>query len=160
MTILRKQDKLEQIHHLDRINSVTIRDFIATRVPKAIAAEKETFGRWLDLKIVDKAFKEWIQKDVRDAWGLHAAARLYHICTRGYDGRVGREKPGVRTSPLDLFVSSDQEVPGAAAPVKNVYHVYQALVWLSEHRNTLEDRELRGQQALLLIKKLRKRFGF
>jgi hypothetical protein len=52
-------------------------------------------------------------------------------------------------------VASERQVPGAFAPVKNAFHVSQALSWLASHRGTLEDQfertvEIDGLMSSLL----------
>ena len=68
--------------------------------------------------------------------------------------RSGRQRAKEKLRPSQLMVSSDRQVEGIRPPVTNVYHVLQTLKWMSERRDTIEDRESWGEQALGLVRKL------
>ena len=83
---------------------------------------------------------------------VQAAARLCHIARAGFDGRVGRGRKNDR--PNSLPVSSDTVVPGACAPIKNLYHVSQALVWIAQQGKNVETSQSRMNQIARLLRTL------
>lgn len=95
---------------------------------------------------------EWADNHLAKAWGAQAAARLCHIARTGFDGRVGRGRKGDR--PHSLPVSSDTVVPGACAPIKNLYHVSQALVWIAQQGKNVETSQSRMNQIARLLRTL------
>jgi hypothetical protein len=86
-----------------------------------------------------EAIERWADKVIAEEWNIGAAARVCHIARTGWDGIVA---PVFDRRPAHLrTVSSDEEVPGACAPVGNLYHVSQVLSWLSGNRTTIEEQE-------------------
>jgi hypothetical protein len=78
----------------------------------------------------------WADEKVAKTWGPHATARLCHIARTGWDGRI--KNPFEKAQPHALRVVPEHKVPGAFAPVGNVFHVSQALSWLASHRDAIE----------------------
>jgi hypothetical protein len=68
---------------------------------------------------------------------MEAAARVFHICSTGFDGAVAPARAG--TLPHKHAVSSDKAIRGACAPVRTVYHAAQALSWVASRRFAVED---------------------
>jgi hypothetical protein len=151
--VLTDEDSLREIHHLDRISAVAFREFMERRVPQTIAQTAE-YKRWQDTVIDLERIRAWVRGDVKKAWGPHAAARVFSICDRGWDGAVSNAPPKKKLEPDELFVSQDTSVAGAMAPVGNVYHAYQALTWVAERRPGIEERETWGLTALALAREL------
>ena len=94
---------------------------------------RESMKRRTDLARI--AF--WVDTVVAEHWTMEAAARVFHICSTGFDGAVAPAKAG--TPPHEHAVSSDKVVPGACAPVQTVYHAAQALSWVASRRSAVED---------------------
>lgn len=155
MTVLTKQDQLREIHHLDRMSSMAFREFLESRLPKSLE-QASVFREWCSINVTRDRLRAWICGRVQKEWGPHAAARAYHICSTGYDGRVGRPSAKKKILPDELFVSSDTLVPGAVVPARSLYHVYQSLTWIANHRTSIEERETWGIAALGLARALAK----
>lgn len=81
--------------------------------------------------------EHWIDKTVAKKWGVHAAARVYHIAKTGYDGEVKPFAPKV--NPHEYKIEFTNRVPGSFAPVRNAYDISQVLSWLASRRGTIED---------------------
>lgn len=94
----------------------------------------------------------WVDKVVAEHWTKEAAARVYHICSTGFDGAVAPAKKG--TLPHEHEVSSDKLVPGACAPVRTAYHAAQALSWVASGRSVVEDQIGWTRKIHQLIEKL------
>lgn len=155
MTVLARQDRHRVIHHLDRASAVGLRAFLERRLPASIR-EASALSEWCRTPVSGTELRRWINDSVCKAWGPHAAARALHICSSGYDGRVGVGRAGKKAAE-ELFVSSDTKVPGAAAPATSVYQVFQALTWIASRRQTIEDREAWSTDALRLARLLASR---
>lgn len=160
MSVLTKEDRFREVHHLDLFSIVEFRDFLTWRVP-AVLEQASAFKEWNATKVGDGPLHDWIAVDVKAEWGPYAAARVFSICRKGYDGKVGGSPTKNRNlQPYDLFVSQDIKVPGAVVPATSLYNIYQALTWVADHRNTVEDREAWGITALGLAKRLAVKIGF
>jgi hypothetical protein len=94
----------------------------------------------------------WVDEVVAEHWTMEAAARVYHICSTGFDGAVAPAKTGTR--PHQHAVSSDKVVPGACAPVRTAYHAAQALSWVASRRSAVEDQISWTHKVHQLIEKL------
>ena len=94
----------------------------------------------------------WVDKVVAQHWTIESAARVYQICSTGFDGVVAPAKAG--TAPHNRAVSSDKEVPGACAPVRTAYHAAQALSWVAVRRSDVEDQITWTRKIHELIEKL------
>jgi hypothetical protein len=67
----------------------------------------------------------------------HAAARVWNIVNAGFDGEIEQVR---NLKPHQLPITSQNAVPGACAPVRNLFHVSQALSWIAGTRNTIQER--------------------
>jgi hypothetical protein len=153
LAVLTNHDKMRAIHHLDRISMFDLRNFLQNRVPESVK-QVQLFKDWRESKVRASELRKWVREHVRASWGLHAAARVFHILCTGFDGRIGNASVKKPVEPDELFVSDDVQVPGACAPADNVYHAYQALTWIADHRPNLEEREQWGVTALELARSL------
>ena len=78
----------------------------------------------------------WIDEIVAKEWGPHAAARVWNIINEGLD-----EVEQTRSvKPHELPITNTDLVPGACAPVKNLFHISQALSWIAGTRRTIPER--------------------
>jgi hypothetical protein len=117
-----------------------------------VPAEHKRYRRWLDMPVTMDRVERWADEKVAKVWGPHAAARMCHIARTGRDGRI--EDPFEKARPHERQVANERQVPGAFAPVKNAFHVSQALSWLASHRGTLEDQFERTAQVHRLMSSL------
>lgn len=156
LRIVARGYSFKAVHHLERLSTEEIASFLRRGTRTADRSMKE-YQRWHSYQVTEKALTTWIDLDVRRDWGLHAAARVLSICRTGYDGRIGKA-PKEKNAPVTaITVSQDVRVPGAYAPVKNVYHAYQALIWVAEHRNALQEVDRWSDDAVGLVRDLIKR---
>ena len=102
-----------------------------------VPQEKSLYWRWLQTPVSADALISWVDTSVAREWGPHAAARLWHIIMQGWDGNV-EQAHGLK--PHELQIERTMAVPGACAPVENLFHVSQALSWVAGTRNTISER--------------------
>lgn len=118
------------------------------------ADDMKVLSRWYQTPVTLEAIEHWSKETVSKKWGPREAARVHNICTSGYDGQPKH----VEGSPPDLYyVLPEEPVPGASAPVKNVYHAAQALSWIASHAPALEDRLAKTKQVEDLVIELFRR---
>ena len=143
--------KFKEIHRTDSLDPDAIRTFLQNQLAVSqIEKEKERLIRWYETKVFRKLsaskpnrgqIDQWLEKHVAKTWGIHAAARAYHIAKTGYDGkftnRTGKKK-NVKYSDLSLDPKTRTQVPGAFAPVRNAYHISQVLSRLASQQNTVQ----------------------
>jgi hypothetical protein len=123
--------------HNQALDLLKIEDAIAAGTRFA-EQDKERLSEWENLPVEIDALRAWIDKTVSTGWGKKAACRVFHICKSGFDiefadpfaAGLASEKPVRRLS----------RVPGAAAPVANLYQVSQALLWVATRRLSAEER--------------------
>lgn len=156
MCVLTDMDRLREVHLRERLDNERIRSFLSERVKGAVE-QQQRLREWAQTQVRADKLLSWLDDDVRALWGPHAAIRLRHICLHGNDG-IPDVLPGRRIGALDTVTLRDTlPVPGAMAPARSFYAAYQGLTWLADHRANLEEREVRGQEALDLLQKLAKR---
>lgn len=99
--------------------------------------EQKLYARWREEAVEPRALVEWIDEKVAKEWGPHAAARAWNIINEGLDGEVEQVRD---LKPHELPIRSTNVVPGACAPVRNLFHVSQALSWIAGARRTIPER--------------------
>lgn len=153
MCVLTDMDRLREVHLRERLSHARIADFLDRRVGAAVQQQRR-LREWSKAPVNADALQAWLDEDVRRLWGPHAAIRLRHICREGIDG-TPQVLPGRRITALDKVPLRDTlPVPGAVAPARTLYAAYQGLTWLADHRANLEEREVRGLEAMDLLQKL------
>ena len=143
----------KEFHCTETLNVNAIYKFLQQQFAKEqFEREKERLLAWWRTKVIvqhlwDAApgscqIAKWLEKYVSKTWGIHAAARAYHIAKTGCDGKfVNTEKDTkkkVKFKDLTLNPKTRAEVPGAFAPVRNAYHISQVLSWLASQQNTVQ----------------------
>jgi hypothetical protein len=147
--VMDETSKLRKIHDLVWMSRKDPAEFLKER----LAAAPGSFGllqKWITHKISLEAIERWADEVIAEEWNIAAAARVCHIARTGWDGIVAP----VRRPPHLRSVSSDEEVPGACAPVGNLYHVSQVLSWLAGKRATIEEQESWTRKIPSLIAQL------
>jgi hypothetical protein len=127
---------------------------LGRRVGEAIEStwsDKAKFERWMSAGVDRSVLVPWIDDDVRALWGVKAAVRVLGIATDGWDvepvGAVANRKPS------EIRTSRTRTVPGADAPVRNLFGVSQVLSWIAGQRAEIsEDLEWRSQVHDLMAK--------
>lgn len=87
---------------------------------------------WFQRRVSPQALGRWVDGPLRKRWGVHAAARAYHISRTGRDAELA--VPFESGPPSGKTVNLLGRVPGAHAPAGNAYAVSQALSWLATRR--------------------------
>lgn len=130
-----KESRLRRkhVHSLDPTDIATYLKEQLDQLPE----EKSMYARWFKTSVEPPALVDWIDGQVANEWGPHAAARMWNIVTRGFDGDVEQARD---LKPHELNVKDATKVPGSGAPVKNLFHVSQALSWIAGTRNTIPER--------------------
>lgn len=118
----------------------------------SVGEDKETIGKWLSNVIDDRVFLNWVDKVLRERWGIKAAVRVLGIVQRGCDVEpVGaiRDRP-----PSQIKTRDVGPLPGVDAPVTQIFGVSQVLSWVAGQRAEMsEDLEWRSQ-VLELVENL------
>jgi len=122
-------------------------------VPK----EKRLYQKWLTHNVEPPTLADWVDDRVAEEWGPHAAARVWHIISVGMDGDV---QPSPKSKPHELKLNTRKKVPGCCAPVKNLYHVSQALSWVAGTRINIRERLDFVKSIPRLMQPLERRSGF
>ena len=129
--------------HLQSRKPEDINKFLEKQLARASKVQS-LYKQWYEKKVFIEAkpssiqIEHWIDKTIEKRWGVHAAARVYHIAKTGYDGElVNPFAKGVK--PHEHKVQSTNRVPGSFAPVRNAYDISQVLSWLASRRGTIED---------------------
>ena len=129
--------------HLQSRKPENINKFLEKQLARASKVQS-LYKQWYEKKVFIEAkpssiqIEHWIDKTIEKRWGVHAAARVYHIAKTGYDGElVNPFAKGVK--PHEHKVQSTNRVPGSFAPVRNAYDISQVLSWLASRRGTIED---------------------
>jgi hypothetical protein len=99
--------------------------------------EQKMYARWRETVVETSTLIGWIDEKVAKEWGPHSAARVWSIMNQGIDGEVEQVRD---LKPHELRISSTNAVPGACAPVNNLFHVSQALSWIAGTRQTIPER--------------------
>lgn len=120
-----------------------------TECLNSIANNRLMLEEWVQTKVPEQSFFDWINVAVCDAWGVTAAARTFHIATRGKDVEIDRNDKA-ETKASERNVSDMGIVPGANTPFNNLYDISQALSWVASN-NTNINKQLERQQD---VKKL------
>jgi hypothetical protein len=144
-------ESLRKIHHLDWMSDQDVGQFLRERIKNA-PKDIQLFHLWRTTDVSIPEIEHWADTEVKSAWGPHLAARLCHIARSGFDGAVGGRDP--KAPPSRRAVSSDREVPGACAPVQNVYHAFQVLSWLAGQRPAVEDQQEMLRSIPRLVQRL------
>ena len=124
---------------------------------KAVPKEKSLYQEWLKHHVEPLTLAEWVDDRVAEEWGPHAAGRVWHIISSGVDGDV---QPSPKSKPHELKLNPSMKVPGCCAPVKNLYHVSQALSWVAGTRINIRERLDYVKSIPRLMQPLERRSGF
>ena len=96
--------------------------------------------------------RQWVDEFLNNSWGVSAAARTWHISTRGLDVRLAGSTR--MQEPSDKPVQDIQPVPGARIPCGNAYDAAQALSWVASGESNSRTRLERQIEIPVLIEAL------
>ena len=149
--MVKENASLRKIHDMVWMKREDPGQFIRERLENSdayFAIVQESMKRRTDLDRI----AIWVDNVVAENWTMEAAARVFHICSTGFDGAVASARAG--TPAHKHAVSSDKSVPGACAPVRTAYHAAQALSWVASRRPSVEDQIGWRNKIHQLIEKL------
>ncbi len=166
----------KEFHYTDTLNVDAIYKFLEKQFAKEqFESEKERLLTWWRTQVIVQHFWDaapescqigkWLEKYVSKRWGIHAAARVYHIAKTGKDAKFRLsylsyysdadsppvvkppdledppvKKEAVKFTDLAPIQKTERDVPGAYAPVRNAYDISQVLSWLANQQKTLQGR--------------------
>jgi hypothetical protein len=122
--------------HLGSIDPADIAEYLSEQI-KLMKEDEGTLSDWHETSVDMPKVETWADETLTKRWNSYLAARACHIARTGFDGEVLNRFEECK--PHERQVSSEREVPGACAPVGNVYHVSQVLSWLAKERRTVQD---------------------
>lgn len=146
--------EFKEIHRTDSINPDAIEEFIERQLEQ-YDSQQQILRKWYDAKVAimdlsgstpsSGQIEKWLERSVSKKWGIHAAARTYHIAKTGSDGKfvnseknTTQKKKKVKFNDLTLDPKTEKPVPGAFAPVRNAYDISQVLSWLAGQQGTTQ----------------------
>jgi hypothetical protein len=129
-------DALLRRRHIHSLDPEDIALYLKEQLQQ-MPAEKSLYTKWLKATVDQHSLTEWIDARVAKEWGPHAASRVWNIITQGFDGEVEQVR---NLKPHQLPIKSTDAVPGACAPVQNLFHVSQALSWIAGTRKPVPER--------------------
>jgi hypothetical protein len=118
---------------------------------RELPADRTRFALLFQVPVSENRLRDWVDALVARRWSLIEAARVWHICMAGVDGEVQDHE--YRTA-HELEFTPERTVPGACAPVQNVYHVGQALSWIAGQSEAVHTRISRTFEVPRLLKYL------
>lgn len=137
--------------HTEHLDITRIEGFLQAGIAGA-TLDRVYLKRWEATAIREDALRKWVDKPLRNAWGVKAAARAYHIALRGFD--VEFILPFEKALPSQRTVKLGAQVPGADFDNLNAFSVSQALSWLAKERHEFQEHLEREQQIRPLIQRL------
>ena len=126
MTVL-SNEPIGRQFHTPALTDTYIQEVITAGLER-FKIEKRICAEWFHRAISPKTLTPWVDGPVREAWGVKAAVRAYHIALTGKDAALAL--PFESGAPSEKTVRLLSEVPGSLAPAGNVYAAAQALFWL------------------------------
>ena len=116
---------------------------------QSVGNDQQTFTHWLGTRIEHKSTAQWVDKEVRELWGIKAAVRVLGIVLEGCDVEPAgdlRER-----NPSEVATQKRGPVPGVNGPVTDLFGVSQVLSWVAGQRADMaEDLKWRSQVADLM----------
>jgi hypothetical protein len=122
--------------HIQSLDPEDIAGYLKEQLEQ-LPQEKSLCATWLKTRVDPQWLIGWIDEKVAKEWGPHAAARVWNIINEGFDGEVEQARD---LKPHKLPITSRNAVPGACAPVRDLFHVSQALSWVAGTRTTIPER--------------------
>ena len=114
--------------------------------------ERDTLVRWRNVEVKAAALRDWVDHDLKDAWGFKAAARAFHIAASGCDVTVIGPYKG--HSPTSVRVERAEAVPGSPEKSTNLFDISQVLAWLAKERRDIHDQMSWREQIPVLMASL------
>ncbi|MDE0184287.1 MAG: hypothetical protein OXP71_02385 [Candidatus Poribacteria bacterium] len=139
--LVRRNARLKKIHLKSR-KSKGIKEFLENQIRQA-SGDLRQIRAWNQQLLMNSPrrgqIELWIDEIVANRWGVHAAARVYHIARTGYDGEIDNRFEG-NVKPHERQVQSSVKVSGKFTPVRNACDIWQVLCWFANQRTTIQNR--------------------
>ena len=132
-----RDDYIRKVHLTNWFKEDTVAEFLENRLASA-REESKLYRNWMGKEIDSEKLDRWIEKELSEKWGKHQAFRALNVMKYGSDGRITYHHPKEPFS--EWKMSCDIKVPGACAPVDNLFHVSQALSWIAGEKRIIETR--------------------
>jgi hypothetical protein len=143
-------DRHRQLHRFGN-PLVKLQDNLRRRFER-LPADRIHFALLMQMPAHWNDLRDWADVFVARRWGKEDAARVLHICRTGKDGVA--QYPMEEQPAHEVEVTATNDVPGACAPVNNVYHVGQALSWVAAGADALHTRFSRTAEVPELLRPL------
>ena len=112
--------------------------------------EKKNFRLWQRTGVDSANLEQWIDDDLRRAWGFKAATRAFRIATTGHDVKITGSYKG--HSPTTIPVTPGESVAGAAERCRTLFDLSQVLAWLARDRADIQEQLSWREQISGLLK--------
>jgi hypothetical protein len=122
--------------HIQSLDPEDIAGYLKEQLDQ-LPKEKGLYASWFKTKVEPSGLVRWVDEELAKKWGPHAAARVWNIINAGFDGEVEQVR---NLRPHEIPITSQNVVPGACAPARNLFHVSQALSWIAGTRSTIPER--------------------
>jgi hypothetical protein len=149
-----KESRLRR-RHIQSLDPADIATYLKEQLDQR-PEEQNMYARWREIVVEPPTLIGWIDEKVAKEWGPHAGARVWNIISEGSDGEVEQAR---NLKPHQLPIRTTYPVPGACAPVRNLYHVSQALSWIAGTRQTIPERLEYVKAVPRLMEPLSERYG-
>jgi len=123
--------------HSPALNIGEISEVLAGGLAAAVG-ERKAFAKWSGTKVRQPQLVDWVNGPVAEAWGPHAAARVYSITTTGQDGTP--EPVFRKVAPHERTLTETAPVPGAKSACDDAYGIAQTLAWVAAQRRNVAER--------------------
>jgi len=122
--------------HVKSLDPDRIAEYLQEEIAR-VPEKQSLYKQWMKKSVALDQLEPWVDKELAKAWGKYIAARTWSILCQGMDGEV---EPAGDCKPHELTLKHTRPVPGSCAPVRNIFHVSQALSWIAGTRNTIPER--------------------
>lgn len=121
--------------HVRSLELADVQEAVSQQISR-LARDAEVLKTWGATAVSDEALRAWVDGSLAKEWGLHAAARVWHISRTGFDCRV---RPSDQQVPAShRRVERGGAVPGSKAPNGTAYRISQVLAFVAGQGAELE----------------------
>lgn len=133
-----ESERLRKVHQVDWVSREPVTEFLRECLPQSRQRLRRLESALKSISTDSNEWPEWIDGLASSSWGKLRAVRLLNILRFGRDCAAGRlsAEPASR-----IRVSSTEDVPGSPRSAKNLYDVYQAMLWLIGRTPSVEQEE-------------------
>jgi hypothetical protein len=144
-------ERLRRVHRYDE-SLLWLENQLRRRF-RELPQDRMHFDRLLRTPVDYSELEDWADVFLARSWGKSEAARVLYICRTGRDGEVQPNLDDEQRA-REMQVVAMEVVPGACAPVNNLYHVGQALSWVAARADTMNKQFSRLSAVPRLLRRL------